>query len=148
MRCVVSLCLLASVLLVPRPAHGTEVREVRRNLMGVELGGRAGIYSFNYEHYLGNRVGVGMAGAALVDDGVVGLVPVYVSFLPVGNIHSLYLSVGALVVAGVSNTDALFPWPSLTVGYQFQSLEGFFLRLSVSNFGLWPLPGIALGGSF
>jgi hypothetical protein len=148
MRFMVSLCLSGVVLLAPSGAQGAEVRETRRNLVGFELGGRAGIYSVSYERYLANRVGVGMAGAALLDEGVVGLVPVYVSFLPVGNIHSLYLSVGALVAAGLSFTDNLFFWPTVTVGYQFQSQEGFFLRLSVSNFGLWALPGIALGGSF
>jgi len=39
-------------------------------------------------------------------------------------------------------------WPTVAVSCQFQSESGFFLRLSISTIAYWPVPGVAIGGSF
>jgi hypothetical protein len=141
-RSLVCLCLPVVILLAPLGAHGIGVREQRQNLIGVELGGRAGggIY---YERYLSNRVGIGAGGILWGDEG--GVIPVYISTFPAGDIHALYLSLGVTFGWDSSGGGA---WPAISVGYQFQSEGGFFLRLSANTFGLWPMPGIAFGGSF
>ena len=159
MRYLVSLCLSAIILLAPLAARGLDVREQRPNLIGAELAGRGLYYTINYERYLSNRVGIGAAAMAVwwsSDRGV--YVPLYVSFIPVGNIHSLYLSAGVGIWVGESiwtdvaiwgNSDVeVLVWPTITIGYQFQSESGFFLRLSISSVGLWAAPGVAIGGSF
>ena len=83
MRFVISLALLAIVLLAPSGSHGIQVREERPNLMGAELGGRS-LLGVGYERYLTNRIGVGAAVGLLV--------ALSVSVVPVGDVHSLYLS--------------------------------------------------------
>jgi hypothetical protein len=143
MRGIVPLCILGAVLLVPFGAYGEGIRERRPNFVGGELGGRAGIGSIHYERYLNNRFGVGIGGLWLGEAG--GVMPLYLSTVPVGNTHSLYLSAGATFGWDSKGGSA---WPALSVGYQFQSDGGFFLRLSVETFGLWPLLGISFGGSF
>jgi len=143
MRLPISLCLLGIVLLAPLAARGIGVREQRPNLIGGELGGRAGIVSVNYEHYLSNRFGIGIGGMKWGWDG--GVIPVYLSTVPAGDVHALYLSAGVTFLWDNGSGLAL---PAIGVGYQFQSHAGFYFRLSVGTFGIMPLPAVALGGSF
>ena len=142
MRFLISLCVLSVVLVAPLGAHGIGVREKRPNLIFGELGGRA-LASINYERYLSDRTGFGVGGMYFGSAG--GVIPVSVSMIPTGDIHSLYLSAG--VTFGWDSSEA-FVWPTAGIGYQFQSQRGFFLRLSVSNVGFWPVLGVAVGGSF
>src|ERR1051325_1434420 len=75
----------------------TEAQNVadRPNFAGVELLGRGVLYSANYERYV-KRVGFGAGIASWrIDNKTVAIVPMYVSFRPIGNTHSLYLSGGA-----------------------------------------------------
>ena len=143
MRFLIWLSLLGIILLVPFGAYGIGVREQRPNLVGGELGGRGGIVSIHYERYLSNRLGVGIGGMSWGEEG--GVIPVYISTVPAGDSHALYLSAGMTLMWDSSGGSG---WPAVSVGYQFQSQGGFFLRLSVNTFGLWPMPGVAFGGSF
>jgi hypothetical protein len=136
-RFVVSLSLLAIVLLAPSGSHGVEVREERSNLIGAELGGRS-LLGVGYERYLTNRIGVGAAVGLLV--------ALSVSVIPVGDIHSLYLS--ANVVSDWDQSDSDGVLPGLTVAYQFQSETGLFVRAGITTIGWYPVPGVTIGRSF
>lgn len=155
MRVVLLLTVIAALVVSPLAASGESVREQRPNLVFGEIGGKAVIFSAGYERYFNGRVGVG---AGMVgwggSGGGVGLFPVYVAFTPIGDIHSLYLSAGVTYIAGVSNWDNDWvEWVgTASVGYQYQSTGGFFVRPTFNmlyrgdEFVI--IPGIALGGSF
>jgi len=74
------------------------------------------------------------------------LVGLHISFIPVGNVHSLYVSANAVTGWDQSDRDGWLP--GISFGYQFQSEANFFARISISTVGLFPVPGVALGGSF
>lgn len=143
MRIALFLVILGAITLASLGVRAEGVRERRPNLISVELGGRAGIGSVQYERYFSNRFGVGVGGMSWGSAG--GVMPVYISTIPTGNVHSLYLSAGGTIFWDSDGGGVL---PALSIGYQHQSDSGFFLRLSVSTFWIWPLPGLAVGGSF
>lgn len=164
MRLTISVCLLVVLVLAPLAARGQDVPNVRKehpNLVGGEIGGRAILYSLTFERFIIPQVGVGVGftGFAASEAGVF-LVPLHVSLVPVGSVHSLYLSGGATwVAAGVDNwkeTESLWIGTA-TFGYLYQSRSGFFVRPSFNllyhddegeglSWVIWP--GIQLGGSF
>ena len=135
------------------------VRDERRNLIGGELGGRGLILTLNYERFVSNQIGLGAGFMAIKvsGDGLV-MLPMYVSVVP-GDTHSPYLSGGVTLLAGGGDFQS---WEStwllnLSLGYQFQSAGGFFVRpmftlmLPIEQGGgdaylLWP--GLTIGGSF
>ena len=143
--------------LVHSSASGQEplVRDERPNLMGGELGGKAVIYNFTYERYFSHRVGVGAGFMGIgTSEGAIGLIPVYLTVTPVGNQHSLYLSVGGDIVVGSEDWDEVdSEWLTVfSVGYLYHSLNGFFVRPTMNVIfdadDFLVLPGVALGGSF
>jgi hypothetical protein len=130
MKSLVVLSLSTLVLLAPlnASAFGLDgIREMRPNVVGLELGGRGGIYSGFYERYTSNRVGFGVAGAFWAGEG--GVLPMYVSFIPAGDKHGLYFSLGATFFLGedISNENLWLLWPAASAGYQFQSERGLYL---------------------
>lgn len=152
---VLLLCLLAIVVLASFAANGEGIRERRPNFVSGEIGGRAIIYSVNFERFLTNRVGIGAGLMGFgTSGGAVGLVPFYVSFIPVGEIHSMYCSAGATAAAGSANWETLdAAWlGTFSLGYQYQSETGFFARPTMNMIyngdGWLILPGVAVGGSF
>ena len=157
MRRAFAFCFLVVILAAASGVNGEGIREQRPTLVYGELGGKAVIFSMGIERYFTNVVGVGagMMGFGS-DEGFVGLFPVYLSLNPVGDIHSLYLSAGT-TIAAASNWDetesnALFTG---SIGYQYQSEGGFFVRPTLniitdfdSDGAFFVLPGVAIGGSF
>ena len=152
------LLLAAASLLAPLTAFADGVREKHPNLVGGELMGRGFALTLNYERFLTNNFGLGGGVMAIgTSDGVVGVAPLYASFLA-GNTHSLYLSAGGAFIGGGGNFhDYESTWVMQgSLGYQFQSDGGFFVRPlftfnqatsgSGGGFLLWP--GITIGGSF
>ena len=142
----------------PPVARAEGVRENHPNLVGGEILGRGFVATFNYERFLNNHFGLGGGLMGIgSSDGVVGIMPLYASFLP-GDVHSLYLGAGGAFVGGGGDVqDYESTWiMQFTAGYQFQSPNGFWVRptftLNVATAGsggdmlLWP--GIAMGGSF
>jgi hypothetical protein len=134
------------------------VRDDRPNLVGGELLGRGFALTVNYERFLTNNFGLGAGVMAIgTGEGVIGVMPLYASLLA-GNTHSLYLSAGgAFVGGGGSVQDYESTWVmQASLGYQFQSESGFFVRPlftfnqatqgSGGGFLVWP--GITIGGSF
>ncbi len=142
------------VALAPLGASAAGIRETRPNFVYGELGGRAVLFSGGYERYLTNRVGIGIGAFGFGNsEGGVALIPVYLSFIPVGDIHSLYLSGGATYLGGGSWDEDWGTWfGTLSAGYQFQSEGGFFIRPLMTTIyksdGFFVFPGITMGGSF
>ncbi len=133
------------------------VRDSNPNLVGGEVLGRGLLLTLNYERFLSNHFGLGAGVMTLgTSGGMGGIVPLYASYLP-GNTHSLYLGAGAAYIGGgdsVRNYEDTWVLQG-SLGYQFQSTSGFFVRplftfnQSVEEDGLFLLwPGITIGGSF
>jgi hypothetical protein len=149
---------LAVILLAPLTAAAAGMREDRPNLVGGELLGRGFVLTVNYERFLNNHFGVGAGIMGIgTSDGVIGIMPLYASFLT-GNTHSLYLSAGgALLGGGGQINDYESTWIMQgSIGYQFHSPNGFFVRplftfnqaTSGSGGGFLVWPGMTIGGSF
>lgn len=149
-------CVMAVLLLAPRCAVAAGVREDHPNLVGGELLGRGFILTVNYERFLTNHIGLGGGIMAVgASGGAVGVAPLYISMLT-GNEHSLYLSAGAAIVGGAGSLhDYESAWiMQWSVGYQYQSKSGFFIRplftfnQSPSGGSVLLWPGMTIGGSF
>ncbi len=159
MRFAVLLCSLALIVMAPLGAHATGIRETRPNLVYGELGGRifvgeAATVSAGYERYLTSRVGIGAGAFGFwTAGGGLGSFPVYLSFIPVGDNHSLYLSAGATFTHYGDWTYSRGEWSwTFSAGYQYQAEGGFFVRPTVNMVDgpgdFIVVPGIAIGGSF
>jgi len=147
---------LGLMLLSAQIAPAAGVREIHPNLIGGEVLGRGFAVTANYERFLSNHFGLG-AGFMMIgySGGVVGVVPLYASYLS-GNNHSLYLGAGACFVSeGGSVEDYEDTWVLQgSIGYHFQSSSGFFVRpiftlnqeTGQGEFLIWP--GVTIGGSF
>ncbi len=148
---------LVICVLLSGAAHAEGVRESHPNLVGGELLGRGFAFTVNYERFLNNNVGIGGGVMAIGgSSGAVGVMPVYVSVLT-GNTHSLYLSGGGALISGsgdLHNYSSAWVLQG-SIGYQFQSSSGFFVRplftingaaSGDAGFLIWP--GMTIGGSF
>ena len=132
-----------------------QVREQKPNLIGGELLGRGIVLTANYERYFTNQLGIGGGLMAIgASGGFVGILPLYASVL-VGDEHALYVGAGTSIVFGDGSIDDDFESEALgnvSVGYQFQSYGGFFVRplftvlFDSDHWIVWP--GITIGGSF
>ena len=132
------------------------IRQLRPNLVHAQLGGRGILFTLNYERYFGPRIGAGVGVLAIgSSDGIVTLIPVFLSLNPVGNIHSLYLSPGAVFVAAGSPSEGDFDstvFGAVEIGYQYQSATGFVIRpafdilFAEGGFLIWP--AVSIGASF
>ena len=88
---------------------------------------------------------------------MVGILPLYASFLT-GDEHSRYLSVGGALLGGGGSVQGYeSTWIMQgSIGYQFQSRGGFFMRplftlnraTAGSGGGTIVWPGMTIGGSF
>jgi len=155
-----SILLAASTLLLctATTAAAAGVREDHPNLIGGELMGRGFVLTVNYERFLSNHFGLGGGIMAIgTTEGQIMIMPLYAS-LVTGDVHSLYLSAGgAFLGGGGSVQDYESTWIMQgSVGYQFQSRSGFFVRplftfnqaTSGSGGGFLVWPGLTIGGSF
>lgn len=135
------------------------IRDERPNLIGGEILGRGVAVTANYERFVTNQFGLGAGVMAFgASGGGVSIIPLYFSYVPL-DAHSPYVSVGGTILAGGGDLN---DWEStwlthVTVGYQYTSAGGFFLRpfftyLRPSQRGggdeymIWP--GVTVGGSF
>ncbi|HEX4997781.1 MAG TPA: hypothetical protein VFY29_06125 [Terriglobia bacterium] len=150
--CVALLAALAVMLIPATPVNAQDV-DKRANTVGVEILGRALLYSANYERSF-NRIGAG-AGVAVWSFGsdTAVIVPIYASFRPVGSVNSLYLAGGA-TVGGESRTffDRPVTAGTLSVGFEHRSSSGLVIR-PTATYGftrdggiVWP--GVLVGFRF
>lgn len=140
-------------LLLSVPAAEAQTVADRPNLAGFEFLGRGLIYSTNYERHV-RRVGFGAGIASWrIDSKTIAIIPLYVSFRPIGDTHSLYLSGGATVGSDIST---LFSAPravfgTASVGYEHFSKSGLVIRPTFNlMFGgeVLPWPGLMIGYRF
>ena len=151
---VVVLLVAGALLVAPSPSSA-QVREEHPNLIGGEVGGRGVVLTANYERFFTNNFGLGAGLMAIgASDGFVGVLPLYAS-ITLGDVHSLYLGAGTTYVFGDGSIDDDFEselLATLSLGYQFQSYGGLFVRplftvfFNDDDFIVWP--GITIGGSF
>lgn len=152
------LLVLAMILLAPPTVAAAGVREDHPNLVGGELMGRGFVLTLNYERFLNNHFGLGGGIMAIgTSEGAVGIMPLYASFLT-GDTHSLYLGAGGAFLGGGGSIQGYeSTWiVQGSIGYQYQSPGGFFVRPlftfnqatagSGGGFIVWP--GMTIGGSF
>lgn len=149
------LALLATstALLFPATPAAAQDVEKRPNIAGIEILGRALLYSGNYERHF-NRLGVG-AGVAVWSfggDSAV-IVPLYASFRPVGTVNSLYVSGGA-TVGGESRSffNRSVTVGTVSFGFEHRSSSGLVIRPTASygfntEGGVW-WPGLLVGYRF
>jgi hypothetical protein len=136
-------------------AEAQTVAENGPNFVGVELLGRAFLYSINYERYITPRFGIG-AGLATweINNRVIAIVPMYASVTPIGHTHSPYFTAGMTLGVRASTfydnpTAAL---GTVGAGYQYISNRGFVIRPTLhvvfdrQNHAFWP--GIMIGRRF
>jgi hypothetical protein len=149
--------LVLFALLAAAAARAEGVREERPILVSAELFGRGVLGSVDVEAYFGQHfgVGIGFGGFPCIDESVCNgytvAVPVFVSFNPIGNVHSLYLSAGIAFWHdnGGSGHGSV---GEAQIGYQLQLHSGFMVRpvfqLFLSRNDVLPWFGLALGYAF
>jgi len=148
------------LLLAFAPSAPAGVRDDRPNLVGGEMGGRGLVLTANYERYITDQFGIGGGIMAIGgSDGLLTIAPVYASAL-FGNINSLYLAAGGTHVTGTGNSFNSSWLIHGSIGYQYQSTGGLFVRpffSIISSTGkdsedrprfLMVLPGLTIGMSF
>jgi hypothetical protein len=157
-RSIALLATAVSLFALPSAAMGG-VRDERSNLIGGELMGRGVVLTLNYERFLSNQFGLGLGFMAIkVSGDGLAVIPMYASFVP-GDTHSPYFAAGmTLLTGGGDIQDWERTWlVTLSVGYQYQSSGGFFVRPFFSylrptepgtgdQYLLWP--ALTIGGSF
>src|SRR5262245_22153816 len=92
-------CVLAFMFVGVSQAHAQSGSASPSKLVGIELLGRAALYSVNYERSIVRRIGLGVGLATLSGRGWWGSstrittmsLPMYVSSNPFGETHSLYV---------------------------------------------------------
>jgi len=136
-------------------AQAQTVSQGGPNFIGVELLGRAFLYSINYERYITQRFGIGVGIATWeIDNRVIGIFPLYMSVTPIGHKHGPYFTAGMTVGVRASTfydspTAAL---GTVGAGYQYTSDRGFVIRPTLhmifdrQNRAFWP--GITIGRRF
>jgi hypothetical protein len=91
---------------------------------------------------------VGFGGGENEDDLII---PLYVSWNPVGETHSVYLGAGATIETGSFTKET---WATITVGYEYRSKDRVVVRPTITYFadkgrggsGVWP--GLMIGARF
>jgi hypothetical protein len=142
-------------------AGGAAAAVERPNFVGGEILGRGYVLTGNYERLLTPNFGLGVGimglGASSDDSGGgILIMPLYASFIT-GGTHSLYLSSGVTVLSGGGVSDMASSPFNASIGYQYHSRGGFFVRPLFTLFRftnddgetlnlIWP--GVTLGGSF
>ena len=101
---ILRICISANLILLLPLSSSAQAQTVSvnaPNFVGVELLGRAFLYSVNYERYVTPRFAVG-AGVATweISNKVTAIFPMYVSVTPIGHRHSPYLTAGMTVGVG------------------------------------------------
>ena len=136
--------LSAAILLCPMPSPGhaqdtarTNSRAALRNDVGIELGGKAVIYSFSYQRMivpaLGLEAGAGaLGGGSSTDNTTLAFFPVSAKLYLFPRNASIYLTGGAVFATAHANTgpfdNASATYGQAGIGFEFRSSSGFLIR--------------------
>ena len=128
-------------------AQAQTVSQSEPNLIGVELLGRAFLYSVNYERNITQRFGIGVGMATWeIDNRLIGLFPMYLSVTPIGHKHRPYFTAGMTLGMRAST---FYDSPTAAVGiigagYEYSSDRGLVIRPTLhmmfdrQNRAFWP----------
>lgn len=162
---IVVAILLAAV--VPQAADAQDTgnpiaRATMRNDVGIELLGKAVIYSFHYQRMvttaLGLEVGLGaLGGGSSTENTTLIFVPVGAKVYLIPKDGSLYLTGGAVLVSATVNEgpfsdDASDFYGQVGLGFEFRSRGGFLFRgaayglFAEGAYFIWP--GLTVGYAF
>lgn len=151
----------AAACLAPSSANAQQLfRERLRSDVGIELLGKAAVYSFYYQYMatkmLGLEAGFGALGGGSSDDNAT------IAFFPIGaklylipKDGSLYLNGGITIVTAGTDSgpfDDSTSWGFAGLGFEFRSEGGFLFRgaayglFAGDGFFIWP--GLTLGYAF
>ncbi|MFA4947673.1 MAG: hypothetical protein WC674_04075 [Candidatus Krumholzibacteriia bacterium] len=157
------LVVCTTLCLVSVPAASQElVREKLKSDVGIELLGKALLYSFNYQYTpvkeLGIEVGLGALGGGTGDDNVtVIFIPVGGKFYIIPKDGSLYLAAGGVFLnastqSGPFDDNSSTSYGYAGLGFEFRSESGFLFRGSAYGLivggGFWIWPGLTVGYAF
>ena len=136
-------------------------RATMKNDVGIELLGKAVIYSFNYQRMvspsLGLEIGLGaLGGTSSGSGGGILFVPAGVKFYLIPKDGTLYLTAGGVLAKGVTDegpfeggTDA---YAFAGLGFEFRSPGGFLFRGTayslIADGGWFIWPGLTVGYAF
>jgi len=158
-------CLLAVVgvtlcLASPRVSAQQLTRERLKSDVGIELLGKAAVYSFNYQYTVNKMVGL-EAGLGAIGGGT-GESNTTITFVPVGaklylipKNGSLYLAGGVTIVSATTNRGPFSDTGTYGYagpGFEFRAESGFTFRgtayglFSGNGFFIWP--GLTLAYAF
>lgn len=138
------------------------------NAISIELLGRAGVYSLNYDHLISDTVGLGFglsyyslsarSTSGSSASGSIFVVPTYFNYYLASGPSHVFLTAGLdLIVASVTFEDASYfrgsgVAPIIGVGYEYRSAGGFLFRIALPYITfsdrvlLWG--GVSLGAAF
>lgn len=130
-------------------------RNLRRNAMSLELLGRGGIYSVNYDYSFSKQLAIG-AGVALYSSGSasVGAFPVYASYYLGENANRLMFTGGPTLVTASASIDSGSVKGSglagaIGIGYEYRGDSGFLFRaVPYLNFGAISGPWLGVSGGY
>lgn len=152
-----TLCLVAA------PAASQElVRERLKSDVGIELLGKAILYSFYYQYtpvkQIGLEVGLGALGGGTGDENTTLIfVPVGAKFYIIPKDGSLYLAGGGVFLnastdSGPFDESGSTSYGYLGLGFEFRSETGFLFRGSayglIAGGGFFIWPGLTVGYAF
>jgi hypothetical protein len=144
-------------------AQGPRVltRTTMKNDVGIELLGKAVIYSFNYQRMVspsvGLEIGLGaLGGGGSGSSGGIVMIPAGVKFYFIPQDGTLYLAAGGVLANGITDegpfnggTDA-YAYGGL--GFEFRSPGGFLFRGTayslIAGGGWFIWPGLSVGYAF
>lgn len=161
---VVGTALLAFALVSAAPAQNpsTLARATMKNDVGIELLGKALLYSFNYQRMMGSSLGLevglgALGGGGSASDATVLFVPAGVKFYVIPKDGSIYLTGGGVFVTGFVDSGPFTDGASDAYGYaglgfEFRSPGGFLFRgtaYSLIGGGGWFIwPALSVGYAF
>ena len=133
-----------------------------RNDVGIELLGKAAVYSFSYQRIvsssMGLEVGLGaLGGGGSGDNALLVFIPVSAKLYLIPKDGSLYLTGGAVFVTaaadqGPFSDSAADFYGHLGLGFEFRSTTGFLFRGTAYGLfggGSWFVwPGLSIGYAF
>jgi hypothetical protein len=133
-----------------------------RNDVGIELLGKAVLYSFSYQRMVGKSLGLevglgALGGSASGENTTVIFVPVSAKFYVIPKDGSLYVSGGPVLVTGAVSEGPFGDTPAefyghLGVGFEFRSSGGLLFRGTAYGLfgggGYFIWPGLTVGYAF
>ncbi len=157
--------ILACAVLTVIPAQAASaagIRETLPNDISIELLGKSILYTFNYQHMIGNTIGLeaglsALGGGTDEDNTTVVFVPVGAKVYLIPKDGSVYLTGGFVLVTASFDTgpfddDASDTYSYLGLGMEYRSQGGLLFRgtayglIAGGGFFIWP--GLSVGYAF